>query len=139
MNILEQVGQIFQGMEIGVAPPGKLTVMRGGIVRMTVAFNYRGTAISCTLYCSIGNRILGVFDEIAVGTKVLSLPQSIDFVSYTAFADIDTSPIGTGTNYDIYCKIKEYPGAGMPSYDNGIDVIGAPEFANFAITDYSVV
>ena len=136
---LHQAERILQGIDIGVPAGQKLTVMRGGIVRMTVAFKYRGTALNCTLYCSIGSRILGVFDEIAVGTKVLSLPQSIDFVSYTAFADIDTSPIGPANNYDIYAKIKEYPGAGMPSYDNVIDVIGAPEFADFAITSYEVV
>jgi hypothetical protein len=126
-------------MDIGVPAGQKLTVMQGATVRMTVAFNYRGTAINCTLYCSIGSRILGVFDERAVGTKALSLPQSIDFVPYTAFADISTTPIAPGTNYDIYAKIKEYPGIGMPSYDNVIDVIGAPEFTGFAITSYEVV
>ncbi|GAI64234.1 unnamed protein product [marine sediment metagenome] len=48
-----------------------------------------------------------MFDEIAYGLKVVDLLESFDFLSYTAFADIDTSPISPGTNYDIEAKISE--------------------------------
>ena len=130
-----QVEAILGGL--GVAPPGKLTVMRGDIVRMTVAFNYRGSAINVTLRCAIGHRILGVFDEIAYGTKSISLPQSADFVPYTAFADISTSGIASGTDYDIEAKISEYTSATLVKIDNVIDVLGTPEFQDFRITDYS--
>lgn len=138
-NLMDQIGQMLQGMELGVAPPGKLTVSQGATVRMSVGFNYRGAAISCTLRCSIGKRTAGVFDEIAYKTKTVSLPLSINFVSYIAFADIVTTPITPGTDYDIEAKISEYAGQTLVKIDNVIDVIGAPEFQNFAITDYSVV
>lgn len=124
---------------LGVAPPGKLTVMRGDIVRMTVAFSYRGSAQNVTLRCSIGKRTVGIFDEIAYATKAISLPQSSNFVPYTAFADISTSPIAPGTDYDIEAKISEYTGQTLVKIDNVIDVLGAPEFQDFRITDYSKV
>lgn len=124
---------------IGVAPGGKLSIMKGDTVRMSVGFNYRGSAITCTLRCSIGKRTLGVFDEIAYATKSLSLAKSEDFVAYTAFADISSSPISPGTNYDIEAKINEYTSQTLVKIDDVIDVLGAPEFQNFKITDYSKV
>ena len=136
---MEQYQTLEQLLEVGAAPPGKLQVMQGDKVRMTVAFSYRGSAISCTLRCSIGQRIAGVFDEIAYATKAISLPASANLVAYTAFADISTSPIAPGTDYDIEAKISEYAGQTLVKYDNVIDVLGAPEFQNFRITDYSKV
>lgn len=139
MNPLQQLEGILQGIDLGVPAGQKLTVMQGQTVRMTVAFNYRGTAINCTLRCSIGKRTLTVFDEIAFATKAISIPQSIDFLAYTAFADISTSPIAPEANLDIEAKISEYTAQTLVKIDNVIDVIGAPEFQGFAITDYSVV
>lgn len=132
-----QVEDILGGL--GVAPSGKLTVMQGDTVKMSVAFSYRGSAINVTLRCSIGKRTLGVLDEIAYATKTISLPQSAGFVAYTAFANISTSPIAPGTDYDIEAKISEYAGQTLVKIDNVIDVLGAPEFQNFIITDYSKV
>jgi len=132
-----QVEAILGGL--GVAPPGKLTVMKGDTVRMTVAFNYRGSAINVMLRCSIGKRTVGIFDEIAYATKAISLPASAGFLSYTAFADISTTPISSEANLDIEAKITEYASATLVKIDNVIDVLGAPEFQNFAITDYSKV
>jgi len=125
--------------ELGVAPPGKLSIMQGETVRMTVAFSYRGKAITCTLRCSIGTRIAGVFNESVYATKATSIPPSVDFLTYTAFADISTAPLSPGTDYDIEAKISEYAGQTLVKIDNVIDVIGAPEFQNFRITDYSKV
>jgi len=132
-----QIETIMGGL--GVAPPGKLTVMRGDTVRMTVAFNYRGSAVNVTLRCSIGKRTIGILDEIAYATKAISLPQSSNFVPYTAFADISTSPIAPGTDYDIEAKISEHTGQTLVKIDNVIDVLGEPEFQDFMITDYSKV
>ncbi|GAJ02497.1 unnamed protein product, partial [marine sediment metagenome] len=30
------------------------------------------------------------------------------------------------TDYDLYCKIKEYPEAGMPEIKDVIDIVGVP-------------
>ena len=142
---LDQAERILQGIDVGVAPPGKLTLMQGQKVRMTVGFNYRGTALTCTLRCSIGSRILLVFNEHVWNEQAVSIPQSVDFVAYTAFADIlcgatdvGKGKIDPGSNYDIEAKIKEYSGQTLVKIDNVIDIIGTPEFTGFAIIDYSV-
>ena len=138
-KILEQADAILQGVDFGVPAGQKLTVMQGQTVRMHVSFRYRGKAISCTLRCSIGKRTAFVFDEIAYGLKTISLTQSADLKSYTAYADISTSPISPGTDYDIEAKISEYAGQTLTKIDNVIDVTGAPEFENFTITGYEAV
>ena len=132
---INSVEQLF-----GIAVPAgqKLTVWRGDTVRMHIGFDYRGPAITGTLRCSIGQRKLGIFDEIAYGRATISLNQSFDFVPYTAFADIDTSPISPGSNYDIEAKIEEYPET-LAQIDNVIDVLGVAEFQNFTITGYEKV
>jgi len=140
-NIMGQAEAIFRGMAIEVPAGQKLQIMRGDTVRMHVGFDYRGPAITgLTLRCSIGQRkaVIG-FDEIAYGRATISLDQSFDFVPYTAFADIDTSPISPDTNYDIEAKIEEYMPETLVGIDNVIDVLGVAEFANFEITSYEKV
>ncbi|GAJ04220.1 unnamed protein product, partial [marine sediment metagenome] len=52
---------------------------------------------------------------------------SPEFTPCPASVDIGiTSDIKPGTDYDLYCKIKEYPGAGMPEVGNVIDIVGIP-------------
>lgn len=137
MDILDQVDQIL--MEIGVAPPGVLTITQGQTVRMSVSFRYRGPAKSVSLRCSIGTRVAGIFYESVYATKAITLSSSVDFVNYTAYADIPTSGLSPSVGYDIEAKISEYAAATLVKIDNVIDVIGAAEFQNFAITDYSIV
>ena len=140
-NIMKQAEGIFRGMAIEVPAGQKLQIMRGDTVRMHVGFDYRGPAITgLTLRCSIGQRkaVIG-FDEIAYGRATISLDQSFDFVPYTAFADIDTSPISPDTNYDIEAKIEEYMPETLVGIDNVIDILGIAEFANFTITSYEKV
>jgi len=138
-DLFREVGvEGASGLE--VAPPGKLTVMRGDTVRVTVSFSYRGTALSFSLRCAIGNKGI-TFDEIAYATKAISVPASADFLPYTAFVDISTSPITPQANLDLYAKLTGLPGADLftPYYLDVIDVLGAPEFKDFIITDYSKV
>lgn len=124
---------------LGVAPPEKLTISQGEWVRMTCSFRYRGKAINVNLRCSIGTRVAGIFYESVYETKAISLPQSSDFLPYTAYADINTAGCSPSADYDIEAKISEYTSATLKKYDNVIDVIGAPEFKDFNITDYSKV
>jgi len=131
------VTQFLQTLGIAVAPGQKLEIMRGDTVRMHVGFDYRGPALTgLTLRCSIGQRIIGIFDEIAYGHARIDVNKSMDFVPYTAYADIDTSPISPKTNYDIEAKIEEFMRDTLVGIDNVIDVLGVAEFANFAITSY---
>lgn len=139
--ILRQMGieVVRQGIGIAVPAGQKLTIMQGDVVRMHVAFDYRGTAISCTLRCSIGSRGILGFDEIAYGQAIVNVAESFDLLPYVASADIDTSPVSPGADYDIEAKIEEYVAQTLVGIDNVIDVIGAPEFSDFAITSYEVV
>jgi hypothetical protein len=123
---------------VGVAPPGILEIMKGDTVRMSVSFKYRGPAQNVTLRCSIGTRIAGVFNESCYGLKTIPLSKSPDFLDYANYADIITT-MNPGTGYDIEAKISEYTSATLVGYDNVINVIGAAEFQNFTITDYSKV
>lgn len=135
------VARLLNGVNLnglGVAPPGILEIIKGDTVRMSVSFQYRGPAQVVTLRCSIGTRIAGIFNESCYGLKSISLSKSYDFQNYTAYADILTT-MNPSEGYDIEAKISEYTSATLVKYDNVINVIGAAEFQNFAITDYSKV
>ncbi|GAJ07732.1 unnamed protein product, partial [marine sediment metagenome] len=65
------------------------------------------------------------FDEILHGEVSIDLPESIEFTPCEVSVDIPiTSDISPQTDYDLYVKIKEYPGVGMPRVENVIDITG---------------
>lgn len=136
-----QVNAILGGLD--VAPPGKLTVMVGNIVRVTLSVGYRGSAISgAKIHIAFGQKDT-LFNE--DGNKQgdilnVSFGPDSDWKSYTFTKDILIGG-SSGTNYDLYAKIMSVPGGDVftPTYLNVLDVLGAPEFQNFAITDYSKV
>lgn len=134
-----QVEAIMGGL--GVAPPGKLTVMVGDTVRVTLTVKYRGSAVSGKCHVTFGQQDTW-FNEDGNKQKDVSVsfgPDS-DWKTYTITVDV---PIGgsTGVNYDLYAKLMSLPGADIftPTYLNVLDVLGAPEFDDFRITDYSKV
>jgi len=122
-------GSHYPGLAVEVAPPGKLELTYGDTLRITTGFNYRGPAHDITLYGAIGERkvIIG-FDEIISNEAPLKTPDSqTAFVPATASVDIPiTADIAPKPNYDIYCKLKEYPGVGMPEVDDVITITGIP-------------
>jgi hypothetical protein len=125
---------------LGVAPPGKLTVMVGDTVRVKATLSYRGAALSDYFYGAIGMRGAVYFDEILNAQVPISFPQCLDWTSFELTVDIPiTSAIAPKPDYDLYVKIKGHLEAGLPEVDDCIDVIGAPKFKDFAITDYSKV
>ena len=126
------------GIQVDVPAGQKLTITQGDVVRVNVAFEYRGPAQSVTLRCSIGTRIAGIFNESVYGTKSIALPQS-SYLSFTNYVDIPTSGCSPSADYDMEAKISEYTSATLFKLDNVIDVIGAVEFRNFAITGYDRV
>jgi hypothetical protein len=133
-----QVEAIMNG--VGVAPPGKLTVMVGDKVRVKATISYRGTALNDYFYAAIGVRGALYFDEILNAQVAISFPQCPDWTSFQLTVDIPiTSAIAPKSNYDLYVKIVGHTEAGLPEVDDCIDVVGTPEFQNFAITDYSKV
>jgi hypothetical protein len=131
--------QLFQEVGVGVSPGQKLQVAAGDTVRVTATIEYMGPALSDTFYAAIGTRGFAGFDEILIGQVGVSLgPSLYAFTPYTLTVNIPvTSAISPGTNYDLYVKLVGHPGAGMPEVDDMIDVVGAPTFQNFKITDYS--
>jgi len=126
---------------LGVAPPGKLTALVGDTVRVTLTVKYRGQAISGKIHVTFGQKDT-LFNE--DGNKQTDIPVSfgpdMDWKTYTFTADVYIGG-NTGTNYDLYAKIMSVPGADIftSTYMNVLDVLGAPEFQDFRITDYSKV
>ena len=119
------------GLAVEVAPPGKLELTYGDTLRITTGFDYRGRAVDITLYGAIGNRRgfpIYDFDEIISNEAKYKTPDSqTAFVPVEASVDIPImADIAPGPNYDIYCKIKEYPGVGMPEVDDVIAITGIP-------------
>jgi hypothetical protein len=118
-----------RGYGLEVAPPEKLDLTYGDTLRITTGFNYRGPPTDITLYGTIGQRkaLIG-FDEIQSAEATYKLPDSpAAFVTATRSVDIPiTADIAPKPNYDIYCKIKEYPDAGKPEVDDVITITGTP-------------
>lgn len=112
---------------VAVAPPGKLEIAYGQTLRITTGFGYRGAVGRARLYGAIGHS--GVwFTEKLSGEQEISLPDSrTQFTPCSRSVDIlVTSDIAPGTGYDLYCKIREYPEAGLPEVDDVIDITGIP-------------
>lgn len=117
------------GFLVEVAPGEKLELTYGDKLRITTGFDYRGPAHDITLYGSIGQRgVLTGFDEIISAEATYKLPDSpTAFVPVKVSVDIPiTADIDPKPDYDIYCKIKEYPGAGLPQVDDVITITGMP-------------
>ncbi len=116
------------GVAIGVIAGEKIELTYGDTLRVNVSFDYRGLAGTATLYGAIGNRGLFGFGEILHNEVSVDLPESTaDFTPCERSVDIAiTSEISPGTDYDLYCKIKEYPEAEMPEVDDVIDIVGIP-------------
>jgi len=113
---------------VRVAPGEKVQLTYGDTLRVNVSFDYRGLAGTATLYGAIGNRGIFGFDEILHNEVTIDLPESLmDFTPVQRSVDIPiTSDIDPGTDYDLYCKIKEYPEAGMPKVNDVVDIVGIP-------------
>ena len=114
------------GLAIGAVPPEKVELTYGQKLHVNTSFGYRGLATKVTLYGAIGKRGL-TFDEILKGEAEIDLPKSEEFTPRVASVDIPiTADISPGSDYDLYCKIKEYPGAGYPEVDDVITITGIP-------------
>jgi hypothetical protein len=123
------LAEVDPGQVLEVAPGQKLELTYGDTLRITTGFEYRGPATDITLYGSIGKRgLLTGFDEIISAEAKYKTPNSpTAFAPVTASVDIPiTADIAPKPDYDIYCKIKEYPDAGLPQVDDVITITGMP-------------
>ena len=116
------------GVAMGVVVGEKVELTYGDTLHVNVSFGYRGLAGKATLYGAIGTRGFFGFDEILHNEETIDLPESpADFTPCERSIDIAIiSEISPGIDYDLYCKIKEYPEAGMPEVDDVIDIVGLP-------------
>ena len=115
------------GPAVQALPGEKVELTYGQSLLVNVSCDYRGSAQKVTLYGAIGTRGLFGFGEKVTGEAEIDLPDSPDFTPCPASVKIPISgDIDPGTDYDLYCKIKEYPGAGMPEIKDVIDIVGVP-------------
>ena len=111
---------------------GRLTLMAGDVLRVSVAVPYRGPAYEFTLYGSIGQRGFLGFDEILSARATLSCPDSPEkYTTVTGELDIEIIGAGMagiggisgGNDYDLYVKIEEKPEV-IVEIDDVIDIAG---------------
>ncbi len=115
-----------QPSSIGVTPPGKLELTYGDRLQVDVGLEYKGPRQDATLYGAIGVRGIG-FNEKVVGEAPVTFDQADTFAPWSGSVQIPiTADIAPGTNYDLYCKIKEFPDAGKPEVRDVIDITGMP-------------
>ena len=127
------------GVATGVLAGEKVELNIGDRLRVTTGFNYRGSAQRVTLYGAIGKRGFFGFDEILHNEASIDLPESpTDFTPVQGSVDIEITAIGSGT-YDLYCKIKEYPEAGLPEVNDVIDITGEYELVQHTIYPWSYI
>ena len=128
------------GVVIGVVSGQKVELNIGDTLRVTTSFDYRGHARTVTLYGAIGSRLpLIGFDEYLVGESSRNLPDSPNaFTHIEHTVDINITAIASGT-YDLQCKIKEYPGVGIPEFSDVIDITGDYELVQHTIYPWSYV
>jgi len=101
-----------QPKPIQAAAGQKIELTYGDSLRVTTSFKYRSSSdITVTIYGAIGNRRLGVFDEIIPSeSEPIKLLKASEFTPATGTVDIPiTGDISPGEGYDILCKIKEFP------------------------------
>jgi len=134
------VEELLEGISLDVPAGQKIQVSIGDTLRVRASIEYMGPAISDTFYGAIGNRGAFGFDEILKGSVPISFPQCLSWTPFQLTVDIPiTSAISPGTNYDLYVKLVGHLEAGLPEFDNVIDVLGAVQFRNFMIVSYEKV
>jgi len=128
------------------APPWPpITVEPGDTVRVSIKYQHRGSACDAVLYCSMGTRVISIFDEDPLITrqKSIHLNREDTWVTHTETVDIPIPSNYTGYGWkDIYAKIM-LSGKNMaisPEYDNCIQIAEVvPEFQLVEITKYETV
>ena len=102
------------------APPERIALQLGQVLRVFITFNYRyrgNEPIRVTLHGFIGSRQPdGTFQSVTDGVTAMSLSPSTEFTPWEDAVDIATSggflgigktPAGT---YDLLVRIDEFPG-----------------------------
>jgi len=104
----------------------KIELTYGDRLRVNTSLEYKGPMLNATLYGAIGVKGIG-FNEKVTGEADVTFPKADGFTPWSGSVDIPIiADIKPGTDYDLYVKIKEYPGAGMPAIDNVIAITGMP-------------
>jgi len=112
---------------IGVAPGQPVELTYGQKLHIDARFDYQGTINTVTLYGAIGKRSLTGFNEMVASENIVPLPESPLPTPVNTMVEIPiTADISPGGPYDLYVKLKEYPGVGMPQVDNVITITGIP-------------
>jgi hypothetical protein len=128
----------FRNLEVtGYTSPVNI----GGACVIKVRYQYRGPAVSKTLYAAIGNNGFWGFDEILAASKTINIAQALDWeeleatvsITITDSLDPDDGP------YDVYAKLT---GAAndieSPALEDVIAVNGAspdPQYRNLSVLE----
>jgi len=102
------------------APPERIALQLGQVLRVFATFNYRyrgSEPIRVTLHGFVGTRQPdGTFQSVADGITAMSLAPSAEFTPWEEAVDIATSSgfLGIGKTpegtYDLLVRVDEFPG-----------------------------
>lgn len=111
--------QLLAPWSILAAPPERIALQLGQVLRVFVNFNYRyrgNEPLGVTLHGFIGTRQTdGTFQSVADGVTNMSLAPSEEFTPWEEAVDITTSSgfLGIGKTpeetYDLLVRIDEFP------------------------------
>lgn len=114
----------------------------GETCKVDVTFEYRGPAVTKTLYAAIGNNGIWGFDEILNASKVVNVAQAEEWTLISASVNIGITDVidPTQSPYDLYAKLT---GAAndlkTPASENVITIEGGgypePEFQNLEVKE----
>jgi len=130
----------FRNFSIYYVVPDPAILKVGDYFRVVCQLEYQGEFYTTAkIYAAIGTRGVG-FNEILASQVTISVGPNATWWGYvTGLYILITSAIAPGTNYDLYAKLINIPGADLYSYKDNIITIAAPvepTFQNFAIGEY---
>lgn len=133
-DYLDQVGFL----DIGVAPPGLLTVLVGEKIRITATVQYRGPAGNYLFRASIVQKYGLDYVVQAYSEKIYSLVQSATWTTYTLVSG-DVVVGGTSLDTTRPVDVQVEFGDKWARVEGALTVIGVAAFQALTITDYSKV
>lgn len=121
-------------------------VLPGDTVKVSAIVDYHGPDLDDDFYAAIGSRVVA-FDELwDSGPVPVHFDASVGWVTYDLIADIPITEVAkfpwTPGWFDLYVKLLGHseiwhiPNAGKPELSNVIEVLLAPDFRYFEITEY---
>ena len=124
----------FRNFSIYYVVPDPAILKVGDYFRVVCKLEHQGEFYTTAkIHAAIGTRGALGFDEILAREETISVSSDATWWTYiTGLYILITSAIAPGTNYDLYAKLINIPGADLYSYKDNIITIEAVQEATFS-------